>query len=200
MTRYDGPIVPPEPPGPLPTSVRIGAHDYPYTQIGNRLWITENLYEPLGSFGNTTGTDSCWVDWETGSAKGMMYALRSMISGATARTELESMLPAGWHLPTPDDFNDLKTAADADWHKVTLPEFGGTNELGFNAQLMTPMATDHTSPSQNPSGLNRLCKFVMVGSNQYNEFELYHYKVNEQFVMFSDNSAWRICIRVCKEV
>lgn len=180
--------------------VHIGEHDYPYVQIGNRLWTTVNLYEPLGSFGNTTGTDSCWVDFNTGSEKGMMYALRSMTEGATARTQLEAMLPTGWRLPTQDDFIDLKIAANTDWRKLTLPEYGGTNELGFNAQLMTPMATDHTSPSQYPPGENTVTKFVMVNSSPNNEFELYHVYSDEQFVMFYDNPAWRICIRVCKDV
>lgn len=190
----------PVPPGPLPSSIRIGAHDYPCTQIGTRLWTTVNLYEPLGNFGNAKYTDSCWVDWNTGSEKGMLYTIGAMQEGSSVRQELAAMLPTGWHLPTPSDFDDLKTAAEGDWRKLTLPEYGGTNELGFNAQLMTPMATNHTSPVQNPSGENRLCKFIMVGSSAYNEFELYHYNVSEQFVMFYDNPAWRICIRVCMEV
>lgn len=56
-------------------TVHIGEHDYPYVKIGNLYWISQDLYEPLGNFGNRTGTDSCWVDWEDNNPKGMMYKI-----------------------------------------------------------------------------------------------------------------------------
>lgn len=188
------------------SSVLVGEHYYPYTQIGNLLWTTRNLYEPLGTFGNEQYTESCWVDWEVNSPKGMLYQIGSFAydSSSGPRAELKAMLlGTGWRIPTVADVDDLFTAANMDWEPLTLPEFDGTDTLGFHAQLMTPMATDHTSPEQYPLGQNKVCKFIMIpgasGGGTKNIFQIYHPTAGECMSKFKDNNAWRVCIRLCKD-
>ena len=189
---------------PVPTGVLIGEHYYPYTQIGSRIWTTQNLYEPLGNFGNTTGTDSCWVDYEVNSPKGMLYEIDGFYnSSRAARQDLEAMLPTGWRIPTFSDVQDLFSAANTQWEPLTLPAYNGTDTLGFHAQLMTPMAIDHASPDRYPLGRNTVCKFIMipytVNGDSNNIFQLYHLNAGERMTVFGDNGAWRVCIRVCKD-
>lgn len=109
------------------------------------------------------------------------------------------MLPEGWRIPTVDDFYDIRQAANRDWKTLTLEEYGGTNELNFNAPFFTPMATDHTSPDLYPYGRDKVTKFIMIPYNGSNEFQLHHPHISEQFGIFGDNGAWRILLRVCKD-
>ena len=208
----------------LPT-VHIGEHDYPYRRIGHREWTVRNLYEPLsptaegdkaftsGSGAETKYYMSCWESWIPDNEKGMVYAQGAIVQGynnpGNYYPQIMNMLPPGegWRLPTSADCLDLSAAADGAWQKLTLEVEESTNELGFNGQRTTMIATNHTAID--PGFIDLKTVFIIDppniytpdGPGFYDQFQMYHRNDETQKMTFwPDNLAWRAPMRFCRDV
>ena len=208
----------------LPT-VHIGEHDYPYRRIGHLEWTVRNLYEPLtgnmafspGSGAETKYYKSCWESWIPDNEKGIVYEQGAIVRNPNVNPDghgeyyqqIMDMLPAGegWRLPTSADCLDLGAAADGAWQKLTLEVEESTNELGFNGQRVTMIATDHSA--LDPGHIDLKTVFIIdppkipVGSGDgfYDQFQMYHRNDETQKMTFwPDRTVWRAPIRFCRDV
>ena len=133
---------------PAPSStVKIGGRDYPFVQIGNQLWITENLdwkFDGLtfrdGVDGNemddTSLEQACYYSYDestygvTGNKYGLLY------NGSAVRyLNSANILPTGWRIPSTSDFNELITfVGENPGRKLKSTSWNGTDDYGFNAK------------------------------------------------------------------
>ena len=99
--------------------VNIGGRDYKFVQIGNQLWLAENLdYKfayngstlPIGVSGSPS-TPSAWYydnDESTYGVNGNKYGLLYNWYAAKYLDDNKStLLPEGWHVPTTTDWDTL---------------------------------------------------------------------------------------------
>ena len=132
--------------------VVIGGRSYPYVQIGNQLWLAENLdykFEvdgsqlPIGVRG-TPSTPSAWYydnDEATYGVNGNKYGLLYNWYAAKYLDDNKStLLPEGWHVPTTEEWNTLmnavggKSIAGTKLKSITGWDSGnGDDSYGFNA-------------------------------------------------------------------
>lgn len=136
-------------------SVKIGGRRYPVVQIGNQLWMAENLdYKfdvngsqiPIGQSGSPT-TPAAWYYNNDEASYGIdgtykcgllynWYAVKYLDDNK------DTLLPNGWHVPTSTEFDTLATtvggvsvagtklkASDVSW----ASSWGGTDNYGFAA-------------------------------------------------------------------
>lgn len=90
---------------PVQNSVLIGKTWYPYVQIGNMYWTTENLREPIG----TKNTDYWVYDDNTVVERGYIYKHDAVIKGVAGveSDALLALLHDGWHIPTLEEGSAL---------------------------------------------------------------------------------------------
>lgn len=99
--------------------VVIGGRSYPYVQIGNQLWLAENLdykFEvdgsqmPIGVSG-TPSTPSAWYynnDEKTYGVNGNKYGLLyNWYAAKYLEDNKSTLLPEGWHFPSTTDWDAL---------------------------------------------------------------------------------------------
>ena len=108
---------------PSPSNVvNIGGRDYPYIQIGNQLWLTENLKYTRAHF-SYPNDDSMNFDL------GLLYQYYYVYN------EIIPILPNGWRIPTLNDgftlYNSIGNIA-SDYLSTSV---GGRDTYGFNANL-----------------------------------------------------------------
>lgn len=120
----------------VPT-ITIGEHDYSYAQIGDLIWICQNLdykYASgiIGSKARYYNNDENTNGWN-GTKYGLLY-------NQNAVRDLANYLPNGWRVPTLSDFNSLISAiggnSSAKKLKSTsgwLNDGNGTDDYGFHA-------------------------------------------------------------------
>lgn len=127
-------------------TVRIGDRDYPVVQVGNQLWLAENLDLKWPSLqigiNGETEEDAAWYyanDEATYGANGLRAGL--LYNGICVfRLRDDGLLPEGWHVPTVDEWKvllDYYGGADvaapplksADYESQ---QWGGTNLSGLN--------------------------------------------------------------------
>lgn len=132
--------------------VVIGGRSYPYVQIGNQLWLAENLdykFEVDGSqipigVSKTPSTPSAWYynnDEKTYGVNGNKYGLLyNWYAVKYLEDNKSTLLPEGWHVPTTEEWNTLMNAvggnsiAGTKLKSVTGWDSGnGDNSYGFNA-------------------------------------------------------------------
>ena len=137
---------------PVPNSVLIGKTWYPYVQIGDLYWTTENLREPIG----TKNTDYWVYDENTVVERGYIYKHETVIKG---QSEVESdallaLLHDGWHIPTLSDASNLLGQAGTYW------VYHGYDFFATDAARITPdtgvtVFTDTYGFHAYPSGVYR---------------------------------------------
>lgn len=101
---------------PAPSNIiHIGEHDYLFVKIGNLLWMTQNLREPIGAL-NT--------DYRVYTGKeeeyGYYYKGTTLFDGTVVKPALEGIIPTGWRVPTQEDFENLIAANEFDKFGVVL--------------------------------------------------------------------------------
>lgn len=102
--------------------VVIGGRSYPYVQIGNQLWLAENLdykFEvggrqiPIG-VSKTPSTPSAWYynnEEKTYGVNGNKYGLLYNWHAVKYLEDNKStLLPEGWHVPTTEEWDTLMNA------------------------------------------------------------------------------------------
>ena len=137
---------------PAPTDyVLIGDRLYHYVQIGDQLWIDENLdykfaYDggtlPIGA-SETPKTPAAWYydnDEATYGVDGNKYGLLyNWYAAKYLEDNKSTLLPEGWHVPSTTDWDTLATAVGGASTAVTVlksttgwTDGAGTNDYGFN--------------------------------------------------------------------
>ena len=141
---------------PKPNIVVIGGRTYPTVKIGNQMWMAENLdyawdgliindtgsaSEPRAYYYNRGSKDTYGID---GTYKcGLLYNHPAVVH---LHNNMESLLPAGWDVPTESDWQALLDAvggASAALSKLKAKpasvsteyppqSWGGTDNYGFN--------------------------------------------------------------------
>lgn len=84
-------------------TVRIGANDYPYVQIGNLLWTAKNLYEPFGTRDVNYKPITIYGGEVLPDDRGFIYTMSTMTSILNSL-----VLPEGWRIPSNNDYETLK--------------------------------------------------------------------------------------------
>ena len=119
-----------------PNVVRIGGIQYNYKQIGNLIWITENLRNV---------TEHCWNPQYPSDLNGKLYKPYYF-------NEIRELLPAGWRIPSQSDTNTLKDVSTKS-NDYIVEELGGTNLTGFSAPLPGYINSSGAFKSSNESCL-----------------------------------------------
>ena len=118
--------------------VIIGDKKYKTTTIGNRTWLAENLdYKFDGlTMSQEYSTTNAYASYFGQSGMGLYY------NGSAAillNNNKSTLLPDGWRVPTPTDFNNLlsyggyagkKLKTTYGWDEET---WNGTDDYGFSA-------------------------------------------------------------------
>lgn len=126
------------------STIKIGGREYPVVRIGNQLWLAENL--DLKWTGLVIGTNTypalqaAWYYQNNETDYGIdgTYKCGLLYNGYASQylnNNKESMLPAGWHVPTIYEWDTLVT------------EIGGSSVAGQKLK-----ALDNTITSNWPSG------------------------------------------------
>lgn len=128
----------------VPTIVNIGGRDYPYVQIGNQLWIAENLDWKFSGCGignhtmTTSSSEACYYndDEATYGVNGNKYGLLYNWCAINYIEQNKStMLPDGWRVPSINDYvvltsfvgNDASSLKATTWRGA----FPGTDTYGM---------------------------------------------------------------------
>ena len=155
----------------IPNTVIIGGREYPYVQIGNQLWLAENLdwkfqYNgsqiPIGVNGDPA-TPAAWYynnDEATYGVNGNRYGL---LYNWDAMKYLENnkstLLPDGWRIPTTMEWDALATAV------------GGSSTAGTKLKSTTGWDSGNGDGSYDfaifPAGSRYAGSFSLLGSNAY---------------------------------
>jgi uncharacterized protein (TIGR02145 family) len=121
-----------------PKIVSIGGRDYPYVQIGNQLWITENLdFIPTGVNFNPAnlidGNPNC-AYYNKASVEPFEHAglLYNFAAAKVVDTYIQSKNP-GWRVGTYSDYTTLRNYAGISnpGTKLRSKDFNGTDDFGF---------------------------------------------------------------------
>lgn len=128
--------------------VVIGGREYPTVQIGNQIWMAENLdWKWTGltigsSSPSTTNQQANYFNYDestygvNGNKYGLMYnypAVKHLVDNTS------TMLPEGWHVPTSTDWTTLATNPNVNADSSNLKSKtgwstgNGNNSTGFNA-------------------------------------------------------------------
>ena len=123
-------------------------NNYPIVQMGNQIWMEENLLSTHYS----DGTPAAFYDYDHNPNNsfiyGRLYAWSSAMNGAassnTNPSHVQGICPNGWHLPSEAEWQQLadflggseiaggklKETGNGHW---TSPNAGATDETGFTA-------------------------------------------------------------------
>jgi uncharacterized protein (TIGR02145 family) len=185
--------------------IKIGAHYYEWVKIGNRRWLTENLYEPLNDFagtGNARNHDTCWADFalrDNTKKWGILYYTGGIVSNINnCRTQLDAILAGtGFRVPTLNDWNDLLTVT-TDMHDLMAVECGGNDRFGFHGLNAGNSARDWNYAIQQEQLTGSLQ--VVCDNNEYNTFVISHSSSQYWMIPFYNNLVYRDPIRLCADV
>jgi uncharacterized protein (TIGR02145 family) len=139
------PVIPAVTPTPTKTDftdVRDGK-TYKKVTIGKQTWMAENLnYEAGGSKCYNNSADSCakygrLYDWNT--------AMNGASSSSLSPSGVQGVCPAGWHIPSDDEWTALMSAvggastagtklkSTSGWNDYQEESGNGTDQYGFSA-------------------------------------------------------------------
>lgn len=170
---------------PHQNEVEIGGIWYPYVQIGELLWITQNLRNP---------TEHSWNPQYPSEINGKLYKPYYF-------SEIQELLPNGWRIPSQSDTNTLKSISMAS-NDYIIEELGGTNLTGFSAPLPGYINSSGSFTASNSSCL-------IWTTNKSGDTNGVNIDISKNYdVNFSDWSFGNIdtlantclSVRVCKDV
>lgn len=172
-------------------TVHIGQNEYPYKQIGNLLWTTVSLHEPLGEFKQ----DYCYSS--NGELdNGYLYKLSSLLVAQNQYTDaFAQLIPNGWRMPTCADYSDLISNSNNPLDYISTSK-GGLDTFGFNAELL---GYKEFISDASVGGYGRQT-FLAAADNlnhgMYYRFELYINKITYNEYIYNRNCHE---IRLCKD-
>lgn len=130
----------------------INGNNYEVIQIGNQYWFSENLKATQYCNGDSIPLIKSYTNWSNLSTGAYCFhnndtsniEIYGMLYNWYAVTDSRNICPAGWHVPTEDDWNELteylggyliaggkmKTDDTIYWNS---PNIGASNETNFSA-------------------------------------------------------------------
>jgi uncharacterized protein (TIGR02145 family) len=161
---------------PCPGSPTISINDQTYNTvlIGNQCWMKENLNIGQMIITGQTPSDNATIEKycyddnpENCQIFGGLYTWAEMM-GYTDEEGDRGICPAGWHIPTDEDWNILEGTVDSEY-PVGDPEWDKTGRRGLDAggSLKSPGTSVWTSPNTgatNASGFTALPGGNFAGS------------------------------------
>ena len=117
-------------------------YDYATVQIGDQCWFAENLRNTAYSTGDPIPGELNGTEWQTAQGAQSTYEELSLSEVLTGRLynlhaviDPRNLCPAGWHVPSLAEFNDLLDPAEVAELKSTSGWTGEENSgtSGFNA-------------------------------------------------------------------
>lgn len=134
---------------PHPNEVLIGGRWYPYVQIGNQLWLAENLDYiwsglTVGSSGTSSSESRANYYNNDESTYGVNGNKQGLLYNHYAATNIPD-LPVGWHLPSKSEWETLITyVGDSPCTKLRAYSFGGSDDYDMSV-LPTGLYTGNFS-------------------------------------------------------
>lgn len=147
----------------------IDGNTYLTIKIGTQTWMAENLKTTRNNDGtyisyvhddyewaSLSSPAYCWYDNDEGTYKSTYGALYNGFAGSTAINGGKNICPAGWHVPSRDEYETLvdylggvnvageklRESGTTHWNS---PNIGATNQTGFSA--LPGGARTHTFPT-----------------------------------------------------
>lgn len=125
---------------PQPT---IDGYTYRTVKIGGQEWFAENLRTTVYANGDQIpygGTNESWVYQEMGMRcscdhDDAMNAKFGQLYNWYAVDDARGLCPAGWHVPSDEDWQDLEVFLGMSRADVSLEGRRGSGELGIGAKL-----------------------------------------------------------------
>jgi uncharacterized protein (TIGR02145 family) len=120
---------------------------YHTVQIGNQCWLKENLDVGIMIAGNQNQTNNSTIEKycysnDTTICKiyGGLYSWDEAMQYGTSGTKVQGICPSGWHIPSSNDFYELKTVINNNGNSIKAIGQGsrnqaGTDESGFSGLL-----------------------------------------------------------------
>ena len=197
---------------PHPGEVEIGGRWYPYVQIGNQLWLVENLDYKwsdliVGSSDTSTSeqranyfNDDSSTYGVNGNKYGLLY---NWVAVKYLNDNRGTLLPSGWHVPSRDESDTLisfvggssiaglKLKSATGWNS----EYKGTNDYGFTAY---------------PAGYrHRLGDYIHLGdetrfwnstATSYPEYQFFYLVNSDQSFNSGESINYQFSIRLVKTI
>ncbi len=158
------------------TVTDIDGNEYNTVQIGDQVWMSENLSTTRYSDGNAlvdgTGADDITDDYTTKYyfayadnqsnvvTYGRLYTWAAVMNGATTSNSnpsgVQGVCPTGWHVPGDSEWKQLEMHLDMTQSEADDTDWRGTNE---GSELKEKGTTHWTSPNtgaSNESGFTAL--------------------------------------------
>ena len=195
--------------------VVIGGREYPYVQIGNQLWLAENLdwkfqYNgsqlPIGVSGEPT-TPSAWYynnDEDTYGVNGNKYGLLyNWYAVKYLEDNRDTMLPKGWRVPNTQDYqicdNNLPSNPTKQSTVRATTWANGTNLTGLT---LLPVGIRSGSNGFDSVGVQKYMWTIDLNPNyHYSAYANYVYAGHSQFYyMDSPAKSWGCALRLVKDV
>jgi len=187
----------------LKTPVSYGSESYEAVLIGTQTWLARNLnYEPsIGNFYcykyNDCDKYGRSYDWATA----MDISLSCLNASCSYSLPRKGICPSGWHLPTKEEWEDLKnyigssgenklrSASGWDW-SATI----GTDIYGFSAMAGGFCLGNGNCPNEGMNG-------NWWSSSEYSESSAYAWSIrsNGYVVSSGNNKSYGIYIRCVKD-
>jgi uncharacterized protein (TIGR02145 family) len=192
--------------------VLIGGRWYPYVQIGNQLWLVDNLdyqWDGLIVGGSETSTseqianyfnDDQSIYGVNGNKYGLLY---NWVAVKYLNDNKGTLLPSGWHVPSKDESDTLisfvggsstaglKLKSATGWNSG----YKGTNDYGFTAY---------------PAGYrHRLGDYVYLGtetrfwnstSTSYPEYQFFYLNNSDQSLNSATSMDYQFSLRLVKDI
>lgn len=172
--------------------IEILGRKYPVVQIGNQLWMAENLQAPVATNYPPNGNASNVEDY------GLLYLWTSFVNipDQSVKSTIADIIPSGWRVPSIADFDTL--FATVGGKSVASRELVHNPAWGFNTQL--PGYRDGGGAY---SGFNASVYFVCLQTppNYFGGcYVLYRLRNDVQFETSNSNYAMSFAIRLVKDV
>lgn len=161
---------------------------YPTVQIGNQCWMAKNLnvgtqiQGTMGMSNNSTIEKYCYADNSTNcDIYGGLYTWYESMNYTTSEMA-QGICPAGWHIPTDEEWKEIEIALGMDSAAADLPNtWRGTDEG-------TQMKENGTS------GYEALLSGRQVPGGSFSAIGQYEYMWSSTQA-YNSSYAWRRCLR-----
>jgi uncharacterized protein (TIGR02145 family) len=210
-----------------PTVTDIDGNVYRTVQIGGQCWTAENLRTTAYANGdpipNVTGdppeqwcdlTSPAWAHYENNSSYENPYG---KMYNWYAVADPRNVCPAGWHVPTYSDWNDLTEYLDPTYDPListSSPTAGGKMKSTGTQYWQAPntSATNESGFSGLPGGNRQpisLCDFINIGvsgycwsASEFDDEEAWHTELSfntQFFFLFSSIKAFGLSVRCIRD-
>jgi len=148
---------------------------YHTVKIGNQIWLKENLdigtMIPINKSKTNDGKIAKYyydTNPKNGEKYGGLYTWDEAM-GYSTEEKAQGICPPGWHIPTYDEYMELKAAVAKDGNALKAVGQGTGNGAGTNKSGFTAFLAGFLSPNGNYYGMGQYGIFWTSSSERNNE-------------------------------